>query len=157
MVTVDGRFALLDKDGGGAVFLSGFRRLISFDASSAAPGDLESVFADIESAALHGEWLVVAADYGLGTCFEPALAGNADNRRTLRAWAFGQAQTLDSAELNAFFSGQLAAIPEHARIAGVAEMRVAVDAEDYTRKVELIRAWITAGDCYQVNLTFPID
>jgi len=157
MMAVDDRFALLDRDDGGAVLLTDYRRLIAFDARSAAPGDLESVFADIESAAFHGEWLVVAADYGLGACFEPAISCNTNERKTLRAWIFGHAQTLGAAAASSFLADQLAAIPEHARIAGVAEMRVALDAEGYTRKVEQIRAWITAGECYQVNLTFPID
>jgi len=153
----DGRFALLDDEDGRAVLLSGFRRLISFDGRLDPHGDLESVFAGIESATARGEWVVLAADYELGACVEPAIAAEARGQQRLRAWVFGQSLSLNVGEVKAFLDDQLAGIPEHERAAGVAEMYVALDAEGYAQEVEQIRSWIRAGDCYQINLTFPID
>jgi len=153
----DGRFALLDDEDGRAVLLSDFRRLISFDGRLALHGDLELVFGEIESAADRGEWIVLAADYELGACFESVLAHGARGQQRLRAWVFGQSLSLDATGVKAFLDDQLAGISEHERVAGVAEMYAALDAEAYAEKVEQIRRWITAGDCYQINLTFPVD
>ena len=152
----DGCFALLDDEDGRAILLSDFRRLISFDGRLAPHGDLESVFAEIESAAAQGEWVVLASDYELGACFESALACGARGRQRLRALVFGQSLSLDATAVKTFLDDQLAGITEHERAAGVAEMHVALDAESYAEKVEQIRRWITAGDCYQINLTFPV-
>ena len=74
MTVVVGCFALLDRDDGGAVLLSDYRRTIAFDGSLSALSDLASTFAAVESAASQGEWLVVATDYGLGACLEPAFS-----------------------------------------------------------------------------------
>jgi len=74
----------------------------------------------------------------------------------LRAWVFGQSLSLDVAGVKTFLDDQLAGIPEHERAAGVAEMHVALGEERYAEKVAEIRRWITAGDCYQINLTFPV-
>jgi len=157
MMQPDGRFALLDDEDGRAILLSDFRRLISFDGRLDPHGDLESVFAGIESATARGEWVVLAADYELGACVEPAIAAEARGQQRLRAWVFGQSLSLNVGEVKAFLDDQLAGIPEHERAAGVAEMYVALDAEGYAQEVEQIRSWIRAGDCYQINLTFPID
>jgi para-aminobenzoate synthetase / 4-amino-4-deoxychorismate lyase len=40
--------------------------------------------------------------------------------------------------------------------AGVAQLHAALDEADYVANVERIKAWIRAGDIYQVNFTFPL-
>jgi len=157
MKSINGFYALFDDDDGRAVLFSDYRRLISFDGRADAPRDLESAFAEIELATTQAEWVVIAADYELGACFEPAVARDGRGRQRLRAWVFGQSRSLDAAGVKAFFDEQLAGVSEHERVAGVAEIKLALDAETYAEKVKQIQRWITAGDCYQINLTFPVD
>lgn len=53
--------------------------------SAKAPAVL---FAGIETASAAGEWVVLAADYGLGASFEVAARSPEGDRKSLRAWFF---------------------------------------------------------------------
>ena len=52
MTAPDGRFALFDLDGGGAILLSEHRRTLCFDGQN---GDVASLFAAFEAASVRGE------------------------------------------------------------------------------------------------------
>lgn len=151
----DSRFALLDGDGGSALLLTHSLRTVVFDAT----GDIENTFDLIETAAANGEWIVIAADYALGSVFEPAAGASqtGTGRPWLRAWIFGQCDRLDAAAVDLFLAERLAALPEHQRSAGIAGVSAGMDAVTYAHAVAQIRCWIEEGDCYQVNLTFPLD
>ncbi|MBL8414953.1 MAG: aminodeoxychorismate synthase component I [Propionivibrio sp.] len=155
------RFALFDGDGGSAILLSEYRRTLCFDGDGEdcadRSGDLASVFEAIEAASANGEWVALAADYALGAFFEPAAVRSRPRRASLRGWVFGQARQLDVRALEAFLDQCLARVPEYLRVAGVAEFSPRLEAMSHAAKVEQIRRWITEGDCYQINLTFPLD
>jgi len=151
MTAVDRCFALFDDDDGGAVMLSEYRRTIRFDGG----GDLASVFSAFSDASAHGEWVALAADYELGACFEHAVARV--SAPGLCGWVFGRALPLTAEEVSAFLCDQLKGLAEHDWVAGVAELQIGLDAEQYGYRVEQIRRWIADGECYQINLTFPLD
>ena len=161
MTWVDERYALFDGDGGSAILLSDYRLTLRFadtgENSSDRSGDLASVFEAIEAASAHGEWVALAADYALGAFFEPAAAPSRPGRASFRGWVFGQARQLDAQALGVFLDRGLASMSEHQRVAGVAELSPRLDAGSHAAKVEQIRRWITEGECYQINLTFPLD
>lgn len=48
-------------------------------------------------------------------------------------------------------------LAEHERVAGVAELVPSLDAQSYAASVEQVLRWIADGECYQINLTFPLD
>jgi para-aminobenzoate synthetase/4-amino-4-deoxychorismate lyase len=149
-VDLSSPFALFDGDNGDALLLTAFRRPLRF------AGDPEAAFAAAERAAEQGEWVALAADYELGACFEPAVPRFALERAPLRGWVFGRAQRLDKDDVEAFLSGLLTRLPEHERVAGVAEIMPALDSPEYAEKLAQVRCWIVEGDCYQINLTFPL-
>ena len=160
MSSVEGYFALFDSDGGGAILLSDYRRTIHCDIRSGNHNALEQAFEAIEAALADNEWVALAADYALGSCFEPSVAVAGDHhtaRPMLCGWVFGRQQRLDEAGVAAFLESHLEGLSEHQRIAGVAEVRASLDAVEYAAKVDRIKYWITEGDCYQINLTFPLD
>ena len=150
MTALDGDFALFDDDGGGAVVLSDYRRTISLDQG----GDPASLFAAFAFASGQGEWVVLAADYELGACFEPAVPQFAECG--LCGWVFAQARHLDAQGVAALLDSRVSGLAEHDRVAGVAELVAGLDADQHRRCVEQIRRWIADGDCYQINLTFPL-
>ena len=156
---VDGPFALVDAGAGCVRLLSGYRGEISFDGDVDPPSRLAAAFAAIEAAAARGGWVMLAADYGLGDCFDPAVASGERGRRgqRLRAWVFGRVDFLDAEALQMHGAVWLRGLPEHERVAGVADWRPRLDEPEYLRCIERIHRWIRAGDVYQVNLTFPID
>ena len=101
------------------------------------------------------DWTVVALDYELGYLLEPKAAPPGwranDSRPLARFWRFRRARlmTADEAEF------WLASRPEQVT-SGVGAMHPGVAEAAYLAAVERIKAWIAAGDCYQVNLTFPL-
>ncbi len=148
-------FALFDDDHGAARLLTGYRRSLSFD-GSADNASLDAIFAAAEMAACQGQWVVLAADYELGGCFEPAVRRDPGKRSLLRGWVFGRSEYLDTEGVAAFLGERLSRLSEQERVAGIAEVCPALDSDRYVAKVEQIRRWIAEGDCYQINLTFPL-
>ena len=153
----DRHFALIDGEGGDALLLSAYRRSFLFDAANDSGRSAKDVFAAIDHASACGEWVVLALDYGLGTCFEPRAASPGADRKRLRAWVFGRCDRLDAPAVQAWMDGQLQRLDAHERVAGVAELQVSLSQNDYAAKVERVKKWIADGDCYQINLTFPLD
>ena len=156
MTTADDRFCLFDGDGGCAILLTDYRRAIFFDENSGESG-LSSVFEAFEAASASGEWIALAADYALGAFFEHSVEQVNTGRPVLRGWVFGRAQQLDAEAVRAFFDERLKTIPEHDQVAGVAELSPALDSASYSSSVEQVLGWIADGECYQINLTFPLD
>lgn len=152
----DSHFALFDDDeggDGGALLLTDWRRSLSFGAEA----DFAAAFAAIEAAGEDGEWLALCADYALGACFEAALPVAAGAAPVLRAEVFGAAERLSAPALAAFLAARVARLPEPARVAGVAERAAGLDGERHAAAVRRIQQLIGAGDCYQINFTFPLD
>ena len=143
-------FALLDADDGAAWLLTNFRCAIG-------ASDPDAVFAAVDVATNGGEWAILAADYELGACFDRAMVQPGASSPRLRGWVFGCAERLDADALECFFADRLAEMPAHDRICGVADAVLTLDAASHAAKVDQIRRWISEGDCYQVNLTFPVD
>ncbi len=149
-------FALLDGDDGTGLLLTGYCRSLSLDTGAYDEDKLFAVFSAIEGAAAEGQWVALACDYELGACFEPKAPRLENSRPLLRGWVFSRAQRLGPEEVDAFLSGCLANLAQHERVAGVAEISPALNQCDYALKVERVRRWIAEGDCYQINLTFPL-
>ncbi len=146
-------FVLFDGDDACGLLFSDYRRSIHFTESN----DPALAFEAIEDASASGEWVALAANFALGACFEPVLEHSGFGRPSLRAWVFGQARWLDAEGIKRFLEQRLSVLPEHDRIAGVAELTARLSAADHASKVEQIRRWVADGDCYQINLTFPLD
>ena len=153
----DAAFALIDGDDGGALLLTGLRRSLLYDGTREPVSVLAQRFDDVEAASSAGEWTVLAAHYGVGARFEPAMRVPGADRSRLRAWVFGACERLDAFTLDALLAEAMVAMPESLRTAGIAELDRTLSEAEYVPKVERIKSWIAAGDCYQINLTFPID
>lgn len=145
-------FALFDGDGGSALLLSEGCRSIVLDTAA----DPVRVFDVVERALAAGNWVALAADYALGASLEPILAKPPPGRTLLRAWVFEQAEWLDPPMVHTFLAEQVAGLPEYQRLAGIAELSPGVDAAKHAEQVRQIGHWIADGDCYQINLTFPL-
>ncbi len=99
-------------------------------------------------------WTVAALDYELGYLFEPKsapLGWQAGAKPLARFWRFNACQTLDELGAEAWVKSQLAGAT-----AGVVNVQPAIDEKTYTAAVHRIQSLISAGDCYQVNYTFPL-
>ena len=100
------------------------------------------------------QWTVVGLDYELGYLLEPKsapLGWQPDGRALARFWRFSQRILYSAEEAEAW-------LQEHGHgVAGVGGLQPAIDEEDYVATVNRIKQLIFEGDCYQVNLTFPLE
>lgn len=124
---------------------------------SATAPDLQRTFDELVAASRAGLWLAVAADYELGFALEPRLAGNLPaDRPVLRAWAFRQRTQIPPDSIEPWWQARLAPLSAQEREAGILHLTPGWSAQHHARCVGQILSLIANGDCYQVNLTFPL-
>lgn len=127
--------------------------------------ELPACLAQIEAASTAGHWIALAAAYELGEVLEPRLqrrghppapAAGCEPPPLLTAWIFSTGRYLDRVDSEAHLDARLQALPEEERVAGIANLSVGITREHYLQAIDRIRALIHAGDCYQVNYTWPL-
>ena len=100
-------------------------------------------------------WTVVALAYELGYLLEAksVAAGHlpASQLPLARFWRFASCRRLDAAEAEAWCRQVAGDAP-----AGVGGLGETISEDAYRAAVDRIQSLITAGDCYQVNFTFPL-
>ncbi len=117
-----------------------------------APGEVETALKRLGDARSQGLHAAGYFSYELGYALEPKLAGLMPESRDLPLLWFGLFRTrreLDHAGLDALIA---ASAPGRA-YAG--PLRFSESREEYGRKFARVQDYISAGDAYQVNLTFP--
>ncbi len=110
------------------------------------PGDVAPALARLDAARAAGAWVAGVIAYEAGLALEPRLLALAPRRAPAPLLAFG---VFDGPELPGALPGtQGLSLTE-------AEPRVTRAA--YGAAFDRVAGYIAAGDCYQVNLTFPMD
>lgn len=136
-----------------ARLLSGLQTCLS--ASSAA--ELPELFAALDAARAKGRWIALAAAYELGAALEPALKpAPVPSSPLLRAWIFEACEEFSGTALADWWQARLAALSPQAREAGLLRLAPVWDEARHAHACQTILDYIRAGDCYQVNLTFPL-
>jgi para-aminobenzoate synthetase / 4-amino-4-deoxychorismate lyase len=114
---------------------------------------LEGVLQDLDKAP---EWTVVALAYELGYLLEAKSAPSGPlpiSRLPLaRFWRFARCRRLSAAEAEDWCVQMAGKGP-----AGIGGLSESISDEAYREAVQRIQSLIAAGDCYQVNFTFPLD
>ena len=104
-----------------------------------------------------GWWTVAALNYELGYLLEPAAAPPgwpaAEGGGLATFWRFERCLVLDPDGAADWLAAQ-AGVGEAAGIGG---LELAISEKNYMAAVDRIRDYIFAGDCYQVNFTFPLN
>ena len=101
------------------------------------------------------QWTVVGLDYELGYLLEPKSAPpgwQAGSQVLARFWRFARREALNHEAAEAWLQARTGAA-----VAGVGGLQAAIDEKSYRATVDRIKSLIFAGDCYQVNFTFPLD
>ena len=110
----------------------------------------------LAAVAADGLWCVAVLDFELGYCLEPAAAPAgwvpSSERPLARFWRFRQRIAMDALAASEWLAGRGAGQP-----AGIGNLTAGIDEKQYADAVDRIRDYIFAGDCYQVNFTFPLN
>ncbi len=109
------------------------------------PDEVVSAFAKMEDAKAQGYWLAGYASYELGYVFSPKLQGLMPLNRSLPLVHFGV--------FDAPMPSQTDQPTGHAKFADFAPLW---DKDQYTAAFDQVKRYISAGDFYQANLTFPL-
>jgi para-aminobenzoate synthetase/4-amino-4-deoxychorismate lyase len=123
--------------------------------------EVAPALAAIEAARKNGYWIAFAGHYELGAALEAALHDtHPEEDRTepiLRAWVFSKRTQLHGETVTNFWQAALAQLDPPEREASILSLQPAWDEARHAAAVQRILTWIHAGDCYQVNLTFPLE
>ncbi|WP_347266794.1 aminodeoxychorismate synthase component I [Paracoccus sp. (in: a-proteobacteria)] len=126
--------------GGRPVQFANPRELLVID----RPGDVLPALATLEARRRAGAWIAGYLSYEAGYALEPALAGLMPQGRRLPLLAFG------------VFDAPGPAPGWPMADARLSPLRPLISRAEYEAAFARTRAYIAAGDCYQINLTFPL-
>lgn len=138
------------------VLLRGLHSVIELTVTDA----LEEVFERIDAARAQGLWVVIAAHYELGYTLEPKLRDlipRTAPTTLLKAWLFSDRIDLAGESLAAFWAEELQALPAMQREAGLLSLQAAWTSDKHATATTQILQAIRDGECYQVNLTMPLN
>jgi para-aminobenzoate synthetase/4-amino-4-deoxychorismate lyase len=144
-------FALFDGDAGSALLLTAAVDRFQLDAGA----DPVPVFVAIEAALAAGQWVALAADYALGASFERGLASTS---RVGRCCGPGCLPRLSGSTRRLSRLSLPSSWPRSPRSNGRRESPSLClrRCGKHAAQVRQIGRWIADGDCYQINLTFPL-
>lgn len=131
--------------GAPALFDRPLRRVMAYDLA-----DVPAALAHLDRARAGGAWVAGYLAYEAGFAFEPHLfdmAGDLGGRPLL---AFGIYDAPSDA------APALAQARDGASDVAVTAAAPLISFDAYTRAFDTVMAYIAAGDCYQINLTFPL-
>ena len=131
---------------GKPALFAGAKRLIVAQAMRSVPAALRA----LDAARAEGHWIAGYAAYELGYALEPRLRHLMPRGRRGPLLAFGVFDAPQGAE------AVLAQAADEGRMTQMAAPRPQMARAAYDAAMGRVLDWIGAGDCYQVNLTFPM-
>ena len=133
-------------EGGPALFAGALDHVVADDASAVAPA-----LARLDQLRAQGLWIAGYAAYEAGLALEPRLARLMPERRDGPLLAFGAYAAPQDA------GAVLAQAADQAGAARLAPRHPLISRADYGAAFAKVADYIAAGDCYQINLTFPFE
>ena len=116
-----------------------------------AADEVAPALARLDVARSTGHWVAGYATYEAGLALEPRLAGRVRAGAGEPLLVFGIYRERQGAD------DILRQASIQARGLSLAPLQARLTRADYNSAMERIAAYIAAGDCYQINLTFPLE
>ncbi len=111
------------------------------------PSELAAAFAALRQAHEAGLYLAGYVSYDLGLWLEPKLAAHLPQNRAQPLLCFGAFR---------HYSEDIAPELLYTSTAPQIKLKPEWSEADYLQRFEAVQAYLRAGDCYQINLTFPM-
>lgn len=122
-----------------------------------APTGRAHFFAGLRAEQRRGRWIALAIDYEAAPAFDTAMQAHpAPGQALARAWVFSRLRRLQGDALERWWQEALAPLDPQAREAGLLDLWPAWSETHHAAAAQRVLERIRAGDCYQVNLTFPL-
>jgi len=134
-------YVLLDDQGTGKQMVF---RAPSAVITATGRENLPKAFAKIEAAQKKGKWLAGWLSYDLGHALEPRFASADTNAPLMRLGIFDA--PVDHPPADWLYTRNVPQL----------EFQPSWTQADYLKRFDAVQAYLRAGDCYQVNLTFPM-
>lgn len=149
-------FALLDDaqgDGQGSRLYTGLERVLRCDVAGSDASAWPGLWREVQLALDAGGYVVAVLTYELGASLQDVPAWDAVPEMALgsQLLVFAKCERLDREQVSAFLSAS-----SEGEVAGVRGLKASVTQEAFTRAIETVRAYIAAGDTYQVNYTYRL-
>jgi para-aminobenzoate synthetase/4-amino-4-deoxychorismate lyase len=119
-------------------------------------GEFALLLTQLDEARAQGLWVALAANYEFGALLEPAFPSNSNPGPLLRAWVFRQKRALVGDALDDWWREKLGELNPQESDAGLLYLEPAWSEARHATASARILDYIREGDCYQVNLTFPM-
>lgn len=102
---------------------------------------------------------ILLLDYELGYWLEPASAADTKTlgAAPFTAVAFTSAQWIEQQDFDAALDQWTAALPEQEQSAGIMNVQRSLELDDYRKDIAQVLENISEGNCYQINLTWPLS
>jgi para-aminobenzoate synthetase/4-amino-4-deoxychorismate lyase len=117
---------------------------------------VDEFFAELDKHSREGRWVALIAHYELGSAIEPSVSAANTRGPLARALVFAEGISLDATALDNWWDKQLGMLSAQQRDAGLLYLTPELDRNAYAAKAQRVLDYIGTGDCYQVNLTFPM-
>ncbi|MDQ7990260.1 MAG: aminodeoxychorismate synthase component I [Candidatus Dactylopiibacterium sp.] len=124
--------------------------------SATSGEEVAALFDALETERAAGHWIALAASYELGGVFEPSLASRHAPATRLRAWVFARCRDLEGDALEIWHDARFEELSPQQREAGLLHLQPVWSEATHREATQRVLELIRAGDCYQVNLTFPL-
>jgi para-aminobenzoate synthetase/4-amino-4-deoxychorismate lyase len=115
--------------------------------------EVQTCFDGIESALRRGENVVALFAYELGYYWQGIKCKHPEPLPLLRAWSFAKVNKLSKEAVDAFLYERLAM---ESTPSGILNRHNSINQARFTEDIGRIRAWIEAGDTYQINHSYRI-
>lgn len=114
--------------------------------------DLDKAFAELEAAKEAGRHAVGTISYELGSLIDPAFASHIENsdQPLMQFGIFKSRRLVSDSELTKFLHAQCGEYESF-----LSDIQHGISENEYLSALQKIRAYLEAGDNYQVNFTFP--
>lgn len=101
-------------------------------------------------------WRALALDYEFGAQLEPRVGSAPSGSPLGWVWSFSRCRSFSPGQAAEELGRMVARLSPDQRVAALADIDDAIDQMAYSDRVAQIQRWIAAGDCYQVNFSFPL-
>ncbi|MBU3636416.1 bifunctional chorismate-binding protein/class IV aminotransferase [Polynucleobacter sp. es-MAR-4] len=142
-----------------------YEKVLQSWAAYPQPSDLETIaqvdqcLHSINEALANGEYVVATFAYELGLYIHRIkrhVRPESKSHPLIQAWSFKSYESLSKEDVDALIQNRINTLNSDSKVAGVANLHLSINKQQFTSDIDTIQEYIRSGDTYQINHTFRI-